>query len=113
MEKFWTILSTNHDVNGLEFISLLEATDYPIWGSQFHPEKNAYEWTLKYPRIPHDSDSIHSAAFFAEFFVEHTRQNNHRFIDRQAEEEHLIYNFKPFFTGDIKTDSTMEQCYLF
>ena len=113
MDKFWNILATNHDVNGLEFISLLEAKNYPIWGSHFHPEKMANAWTLKYPKIPHDSSSIHSAAFFAEFFVEHSRKNNHRFIDRQTEEDNLIYNYKPFFTGDMKTDSTVDQSYFF
>ena len=40
MSEFWTIISTNHDDNGTEFVSLFESKKYPIWGSQFHPEKN-------------------------------------------------------------------------
>ena len=92
---------------------MLEAKDYPIWGSQFHPEKHAYEWTLQYPKIPHDLDSIHAGAFFAEFFVEETRKNSHKFINRKTEEEYLIYNYTPYFTGDIKTDSTFVQSYYF
>ena len=30
MDKFWDVLATNQDYNGFEFISLLEAKDYPI-----------------------------------------------------------------------------------
>ena len=113
MDEFWDVLSTNHDTNGVEFISFLEAKNYPIWGSQFHPEKHAYEWTLHYPKIPHDLRSIHAGAFFAEFFVEETRKNNHRFSDRETEEKYLIYNYSPQFTGDINTGSTFEQSYYF
>ena len=53
MDTFWDILSVNEDVNGLEFVSTMEAKNYPIFGTQFHPEKNAYEWAPKYPGIPH------------------------------------------------------------
>ena len=70
LQNFWNVLSTNKDWDGLEFISLMEAKHYPIWGSQYHPEKNAYEWTRKYPDIPHSKDAIHASAHQAEFFVE-------------------------------------------
>ena len=113
MDKFWDVLSTNYDRNGVEFISLLEAKNYPIWGSQFHPEKLAYEWTLLYPKIPHDLHSIHAGAFFAEFFVEESRKNHHKFIDRKTEEKNLIYNYSPAFTGNMKIDSTFVQSYYF
>ena len=70
LRNFWNVLSTNKDWDGLEFISLMEAKHYPMWGSQYHPEKNAYEWTRKYPDIPHFKDAIHVSAHQAEFFVE-------------------------------------------
>ena len=48
-DSFWEILSTNEDDDGLEFVSLIEAKrGLPIWGSQFHPEKNAFEWTTRH-----------------------------------------------------------------
>ena len=40
MDQFWDILSVNKDVNGLEFVSTIEAKNYPIFGTQFHPEKS-------------------------------------------------------------------------
>ena len=70
LRNFWYVLSTNKDWDDLEFISLMEAKNYPMWGSQYHPEKNAYEWTRKYPDIPHFKDAIHVSAHQAEFFVE-------------------------------------------
>ena len=53
MERFWRPLSTNIDEDGLEFISTLEAKTYPFYATQFHPEKNTFEWAPKYPGIPH------------------------------------------------------------
>ena len=34
MERFWSPLSTNIDEDGLEFISTLEAKNYPIFATQ-------------------------------------------------------------------------------
>jgi gamma-glutamyl hydrolase len=41
------------DQNGLEFISTLEAKEFPFYGTQYHPEKNSFEWTLNYPDMSH------------------------------------------------------------
>ena len=46
-------LSTNIDQEGLEFISTIEAREFPFYGSQFHPEKIAFEWAPNRPGIPH------------------------------------------------------------
>ena len=91
----------------------MEAHEYPIWASQFHPEKNAFEWTKKWNNIPHSKDAIDSSMFFAEYFVEQTRKNFHQFETRSNEEENLIYSFTPYYTGKQDIDSTMEQCYFF
>ena len=70
LRNFWDVLATNTDFDGVEFISLMEAKHYPIWVSQYHPEKVSYEWTLRHPNIPHFKDAVHVAAHQAEFFVE-------------------------------------------
>ena len=69
LKNFWDVLSTNYDVNGIEFISMFEAKHYPIWGIQYHPEKNMFAWQYKYHNIPHNHDAVYIAAFHAEFFV--------------------------------------------
>ena len=70
LRSLWDVLAINKDVNGVEFISLMEAKQYPMWVSQYHPEKVSYEWALKHPNIPHFKDAIHAAAHQAEFFVQ-------------------------------------------
>lgn len=62
------MLSLNHDRNGTEFISSLESVDYPFYGVQFHPEKNAYEWKIG-TRIPHSKEAVVITQYFADFFV--------------------------------------------
>jgi len=39
LKEFWTFTSTSKDENGREFVSSMEANDYPIMATQFHPEK--------------------------------------------------------------------------
>jgi len=113
MENFWKMLATGEDINQLEFIALMEAHEYPIWVSQFHPEKNPYEWTRKYDNIPHSKEAMDASAFFARYFVEHTRKNQRHFESREIEEDHLIYNFSPQYTGKHEIDFLMEQIYVF
>ena len=51
--NFWSPLSWNKDRFDLEYLSSIEAINYPFVGVQFHPEKNIYEWSYREPRIPH------------------------------------------------------------
>ena len=54
MGKFWNALSYNFDKNNLQYISTIEARDFPFVGVQFHPEKNIFEWaTNTVGNIPH------------------------------------------------------------
>jgi anthranilate/para-aminobenzoate synthase component II len=64
----WRFLTTNEDSNGLEFISTLEHRRYPIYGLQFHPEKNIYEWR-KDKHHPHSAQAIRVSQYFGNFFV--------------------------------------------
>jgi gamma-glutamyl hydrolase len=43
LESFYSVLSTNRDRNGLEFVSTVESVNYPVYGTQWHPEKNIFE----------------------------------------------------------------------
>jgi gamma-glutamyl hydrolase len=64
----WRFMTTNEDSDGLEFISTLEHIKYPLYGLQFHPEKNIYEW--KEGKVhPHSAEAIRAAQYFANFFV--------------------------------------------
>ena len=36
MGDFWNLLSVNSDLEGMEFISTLEAKDFPFYATQVH-----------------------------------------------------------------------------
>lgn len=108
LKEFYNVLSTNSD-GKVEFISTLEAYDYPIFGVQWHPEKNPFEWKST-SNISHITEAVHVAFYMAEFFVNEARKSLHHFPDVASENEALIYNYCPKYTGKI---SSFEQLYFF
>uniref|UniRef100_A0A2D4GSL1 folate gamma-glutamyl hydrolase n=2 Tax=Micrurus TaxID=8634 RepID=A0A2D4GSL1_MICCO len=107
LRNFYKILTTNF--HNVEFISTMEAYRYPIYGVQWHPEKNPFEWKNS-TGIPHSSVSIKVTFFLADFFVNEARKSNHHFSSKKAETDALIYNFNPVYTG---TFSSFDQAYFF
>lgn len=110
LDQQFNILATNRDKNGLEFISAYESNTYPFYGIQWHPEKVLYEFVRNY-NIPHTSNSVKASQYFANFFVDEARRNDHAFQSWQEEQEALIYNYYPEFIG--KNNSSYEQVYVF
>ncbi|XP_035474755.1 gamma-glutamyl hydrolase isoform X1 [Scophthalmus maximus] len=107
LKKFYKVLSTNTDGN-IEFVSTMEAYDFPIYATQWHPEKNAFEWGRPY--IPHTPSAVKTTFYMAEFFVSEARKNFHRFESEQDESKALIYNHNAVYTGQ---QSAFEQIYFF
>ncbi|XP_042566176.1 gamma-glutamyl hydrolase-like [Clupea harengus] len=66
LRKFYKILSTNTDGEE-ECVSTIEAYDLPVYGTVWHPEKNAFEWGK--PFFPHSPSAIQTTFYFAHFFV--------------------------------------------
>ncbi|XP_068673349.1 gamma-glutamyl hydrolase-like isoform X2 [Montipora capricornis] len=107
--KFFKLLSTNKDKNGLEFISTIEGNEYPIFGTQWHPEKLQFEWTSSEP-INHSANAIRVGQFMANFFVNQARYNKHKFASTEEEEKALIYQYDAIVTSQ---ESSFQQCYFF
>ncbi|KAM8731594.1 gamma-glutamyl hydrolase [Acanthopagrus schlegelii] len=107
LKAFYKVLTTNTD-GQVEFVSTMEAYDYPIYGTQWHPEKNAFEWTKPY--IPHSPSAVRITFYMAQFFVNEARKNMHRFESEDEESKALIYNYSPVYTG---RESSFEQKYFF
>ncbi|XP_068241282.1 gamma-glutamyl hydrolase-like [Palaemon carinicauda] len=107
------ILATSFDYNDLEYVALIEHNEMPIFGSQFHPEKNPYEWAndKEHSAIPHDPFSVGVAHYFSNFFVNQARYNNQHFATKKEENEALIYNHDTTFTGELGSGFT--ECYFF
>jgi gamma-glutamyl hydrolase len=71
----WRFPTTNEDPNGLEFISTLEHSRYPVYGLQFHPEMNIYEWGLD-KHNPHSAEAVRVAQYFGNFFVSEGKETD-------------------------------------
>ena len=89
LNTFFNVLSTNKDRKGSEFVSTMEgqyhmshthtlvhththtksAKKYPIYGVQWHPEKNGFEWTT-HETIPHSEHAVMVMQMAANFFVQ-------------------------------------------
>jgi hypothetical protein len=50
------------------------AYSFPIYGTQWHPEKNTFEWTKPY--IPHSPLAVKVTFFMADFFVNEGSYSN-------------------------------------
>ena len=109
LKSFFKVLSTSKDRNGLDFVSTMEGIRYPMFATQWHPEKNSFEWTLT-EDIPHEEMSIKVTQYMSNFFVNQARLNQHRFASPEEESAALIYNFTPVYTGKV---SSFDQCYFF
>ncbi|XP_074649016.1 gamma-glutamyl hydrolase-like isoform X3 [Tubulanus polymorphus] len=98
LHDFFRVLSTNYDRKGVEFISTMEAISYPFYGTQWHPEKNVYDWNGKHTS-PHTPNAIRIAQYFADFFVNEARKSNHTFPSPEVEAMYRIDNLNPIFDG--------------
>ncbi|KAI5645420.1 peptidase c26 domain-containing protein [Phthorimaea operculella] len=106
----WHVTSHSRDENGKEFIATVEHRRYPIFGTQFHPEKPLFEWT-NHLDIAHSTEARKASRYFLDFFVNECRKNFNSFNDPAEENKYLIYNYAPTYTG--KFGDWFEQSYLF
>jgi hypothetical protein len=45
LKSFFQLLSTNVDRKGKAFVSSVEAFNFPIYATQWHPERPQFDWT--------------------------------------------------------------------
>jgi len=97
---YLSILSIDPDRNGKEFVSTVEGRSMPIYGSQWHPEKAAWEWDTRL-RLSHVEHAVEFSSYLGSYFVNECKYNNHTFASPEAEARALIYNWVPVPTGPI------------
>jgi gamma-glutamyl hydrolase len=110
--NFYDALSTNKDRQGVAFISTIEAKKYPIFGTQWHPEKNNFEFQeangIPLEAINHSPDAVLVSQYTANFFVNQARKSTHKFSNPQTEQQSLIYNYE-----SVKTTGSFVETYFF
>lgn len=98
----WTLLSVSKDRVGRQYISTVEAKDYLFSGTQWHPEKNSFEF--KSDQIPHQIDAIAVTQFMADRFVNQAKFSNHRPKDNARLDELVIWNSAPVYHSPLVRD---------
>jgi gamma-glutamyl hydrolase len=80
----WKVTSVNTDLDGTPFVSTMEPLHpgrFPVYGVQFHPEKNAFEYAtyphtnIPYEAIDHSEAGIAMSLYMASFFVALAKRN--------------------------------------
>ncbi|CAI5969214.1 unnamed protein product [Closterium sp. NIES-64] len=110
LRDFFFVLTTSFDKNGLEYVTTVQGKRYPFYGTQWHPEKNAYEWGLDH--IPHGAHAIAVGQAAANFFVNEARRNTHSPASDESMNDMLLYNHSPVFAGK-NGHGYFEQSYVF
>jgi len=111
LHSSFNLLATNWDAHGRKYIALVEHKKHPIYASQFHPEKNGFEWSV-YVEVPHTHNAIFFMQYLANFLVGEAAQNENEFGDAKEWYSTNINNFSPVYTLS-KINSTLESCYFF
>lgn len=112
LPSLFDVLATNHDLKGREFISMVEGKGgLPMWGTQFHPEKNIFEQGMAcdgsppvpcagrptgrpFEHIAHSAAAVQMSQYMANFFVAQARKVKavHSFDDPADLQKRLMYN---------------------
>ncbi|DBA88768.1 hypothetical protein WJX77_006584 [Trebouxia sp. C0004] len=98
LQDFFKVLSLSADRDERIYISTIEAHKYPVTATQWHPEKNVFEWAT-HLHVPHSYEAIQVTTAVANFLVSEARKNFHEPANLLQEQDMLIYNFCPEFTG--------------
>jgi gamma-glutamyl hydrolase len=107
------MLATSTDRDGKQFVAAAEHNRYPIYATQFHPEKPIFEWN-EGEVIPHTGNAVAANIYLSTFLVGESRKNTHKFASEQEYFEYSINNYNPTFTGaGTSGDNMFDQCYFF
>lgn len=106
--KFFKILTNSADEDNKVYVSTVQAHNYPVIATQWHPEKNAFEWGLS--MIPHSDDAIQVTQHVANYFVSEARKSLNRPPVRKVL-DNLIYNYSPTYCG--KAGKGYDEVYIF
>ncbi|CAI2370076.1 unnamed protein product [Moneuplotes crassus] len=78
LREEYHMLGVSYDEKDQEYVAVIEAKNFPIYGLQFHPEQNIYSWRPN-PEIPNSRTAIEFSQYLANFFIDEARKNDNRF----------------------------------
>lgn len=127
--KRWKVTSVNLDLNGKPFVSTLEPIDpisFPVYGVQYHPEKNAFEYGLDfhdgnnvpYEAIDHSPAGLTVSIHMATYFVNVVRGNMRLEWENQQQDDNVPAattsktNFPLVYTYPRRVGTKFEEIYI-
>jgi len=108
LRRFYRVSTINDDVNGLQFVSTMEAYRYPYYGIQYHPEKINFMFAKYADSINRSADAILISQSFANFFIAEARKSQQSFKSFEEEGRFLFDNFKLNYSP---TSQTPKYCF--
>ena len=113
LTSFYNVLSTNSDEDGKEFVSVIESKEYPVYGTQWHPEKNAFEYgvtngDIPYQSINHSREGVLTSFLMSSFFIDECRKNTNEYDGKD------IYPLANLEVLDVQnTEPSFEEKHMF
>lgn len=92
--SMWDVVTTSMTSDNAEFLSTLEAKDFPYFLTQYHPEKNSFEWRVPAKRT---FNAISAEQKFINVFMRYARQNPNTYPPQELAKD-IIYNYQPTLT---------------
>jgi len=108
LPQFFRLISDSSDRGQVPFASTIEARRYPIFATQWHPERSLYEWGPT-EDINHSPAAVRIVQLVADALVRNSRLSRHRFPSPDAEAVASIYNSQVMYRERVSTP----QLYLF
>lgn len=87
----YMVLGTAPDADGIDFVSIYEHKKYPIYGHQYHPEKNLFTFSDKF-EIPHTPNAKNLTRYYSDFFIQEAMKNSNSFGDDKIRSTYLTEN---------------------
>lgn len=88
----FTPLAVQKDTDGVEYIACVEHKKYPIYGVQFHPEKN-HAIFYEQVDVPHSDNANRFGVELAFFFACESKKNDHKFENYDEECDAMIEHY--------------------
>jgi gamma-glutamyl hydrolase len=121
LSAVWNITSINYDVNDRPFVSSIEPKypmEFPFYGVQYHPEKNAYEYTtypdttIPYENIDHTEEGIAFSYYMSNFFLEKVRYGMQQQQRRKQHSYTQMNRFPPIRSYTSSIGIKYEEIYI-